>query len=177
MKDRVIKAYMASVDVNLRIPFMESETTKDGLKVIASVYKDVASKRYYSVAVIVNNGEYLFEDVASYSRYYTAEEVLRRDIPQETIGEIVQNLVFRKKLLAYIGSNPKLPSVLSVAYNKNLIIYYAKESKLRTARLDNDQLVINLPPQEQVYLTDLLEQFNIKVRRIAEEAPYEYRLK
>lgn len=172
MNDRVIKAYLALFDSSLRIPYMEKKTTVNEQTVIASVYKSTKPDTFYCVAVIINNGEYLFEDVASYSRYYTSDEVMSKDIAQETLSLITQQLLFRKRLLTFISDNPKLPSVLSAAYNKNLIIYYSLEGKLRTAELHMGELILNLPPKEQVYITDLLAEFKITVRRAPLEVGY-----
>lgn len=172
MKDRVIKAYMTSLDENLRIPYMEKKTSVNDLTIVASVYKNTANKKFYCLAVIINNGEYLFEEGESYSRYYDADEIVVRDVAQETISEIKQQLLFRKKLLTYLSNNPNLPSVLSAAFNRTLLIYHSWEGKLSIAQLVNDELVLNLPSAEQVYLRDLLQEFGIHVRRMPEELPY-----
>lgn len=172
MNDKVIRAYMSSLDENLRIPYMEKKTLVNDLTVMASVYKNVATKRFYCLAVIINSGEYLFEEGESYSRYYEADEIVIRDVAQETISEIKQQLLFRKKLLTYLSANPNLPSILSAAYNKSLLIYYYLEGKLATAELNNDELVLNLPSAEQVYLRDLMQGFGIHVRRMPEGLNY-----
>ena len=168
MSDKVIKAYLATYDENLRILYDEKKTQINELTVIASVYKNVSSKQFYCLAVIVNNGEYLFEDVAIHSRYYPPEEVESTDIATETISAIKQQLIFRRRLLTFISNNPKLPSILSAAYNKNLLVYYLKNGRFRVATLFNGVLTIDLPAAEQVYLSDLLEEFRIKVVRSGE---------
>lgn len=176
MKDKVIKAYMASFDGNLRIPYIEKKTSIDDLTIIASVYKNVVSKKFYCLAVIVNSGEYLFDEGINYSRYYDGDEIVAKDVAQETITAIKQQIVFRKRMLTHVSNNPNLPSVLSAAFNKTLLLYYVLEGKLAITRLDNDELVINLPASEQVYLRDLLQGFGIHVRRTPEELPYRHGL-
>ena len=166
MYDKVIKAYLASFDSNLRIPYLEKKTTVDDLEVVASIYKSSRPDEFYCLAVIINQGEYIFSDVNKYSKYYTSEVIMSRDVAQDTISEIVKLLMFRKRLLTFISNNPKLPSVLSVAFHGTLLVYYAVEGKLRIARLEDGELVINLPSKEQVYLTDLMAEFGIKVRRV-----------
>jgi len=172
LNDKVIKAYLASFDSNLRIPYLEKKTTIDDLTIIASIYKSRVENQFYCLAVIVNNGEYLFTDVAQYSRYYKSDEIIARDVAQDTIEEIKTLILFRKRLLTFISNNPKLPSVLSVAFHGTLMVYYAVEGKLKIARLQDGELVINLPSKEQVYLTDLLAEFKIKVRRVPVGVPY-----
>lgn len=176
MYDRVIKAYLASFDANLRIPYLEKKTVKDDLIIIASIYKGTGPKQFYCLAVIIQDGEYHFEDVAGYSRYYDSEEIMTKDIAQDTISSIVQQIMFRKRLLTFISNNPNLPSVLSTCYTQTLMLYYAVEGKLRIAKLYRGDLVINLPPAEQVYLKELLEEFKIRVLRTAEELPYHHGL-
>lgn len=177
MNDRVIKAYLVGFDPNLRIPYLEKKRTIDDLTIIASIYKSRTANQFYCLAVIVQNGEYNFNDVSQYSKYYNSDEILSRDVAQDTITEIVNWVMFRKRLLSFISNNPKLPSVLSVAFNETLIIYYELEGKLRVSRLEGDEIVINLPAKEQVYLTDLMAEFKIRVNRIHSEVPFRHGLK
>ena len=174
MYDKVIKAYLAGFDSNLRIPYLEKKSTIDDLTIIASIYKSREANSFYCLAVIVQNGEYIFSDGQRFSKYYSADEIMSRDVAQDVISELTKVIMFRKRLLAFIGNNPKLPSILSVAFNGTFLIYYEYQGKLRLAKLMGDTIVINLPAKEQVYFTDLMQEFQIKVSRIYEEGPVNY---
>ena len=168
----IIKAYLATFDSELRIPYIEKVTERDDLTLIASIYKTPKNERFYCLAVVVKDGEYLFEDNKKFSAYYTFDDVTKRDVAQETISRINQTLIVRKRILTFIGNNKHLPSVLGATFTDTLIIYYRKQGKLRTARMEDGVITINLHGSEQVYLKELMEQFAIKVRRSGEGEPF-----
>lgn len=171
MYDKVIKAYISSVDKGLRIPYMEKKKEIGGLELIVSIYKNTEKDNFYCLAVVVDKGEYLFEEGREYSRFCGRDEVVGKDIAQETINIIKSQLNFRKRLLTFIGNNKHLPSILSVAFNSTLLVYYLKNNHLRISELKDGELIINLPPKEQVYLTELLSEFNIIVNRARKGLP------
>lgn len=176
MKDPVIKAYMASFDADLRIPYLEKKTLVNGVTIVASLYKGSASKKYYCLAVIINNGEYLFDEGIGYSRYYDSEQVMKVDVVQETLDSIKQQLLIRQRLLNYIETNKNLPSVLSVAYNKTLIIYYTKKGKLLVSQLESGSMTLDLPEEELDNLKSLMKEFSISIIGPKEEGYNGYKL-
>lgn len=160
---------MLMVEPSLKIPYMEKKHEVQGLVVKSSIYKCVVTKRFYCQTVIINNGEYLFSEGASYSGYWTQEDVNKRDIAQECISEVVKMIMVRKRILSFICNNPNLPSVLGAAFNNTLILYVKDKGVLKTIKMFQFVIRVNLPPSEQIYLKDLMAEFNIKVERNLEE--------
>lgn len=75
----------------------------------------------------------------------------------------------RRRILSFISNNPNLPSILGAAFNNTLIIYTHEKGVLKTVKMQQWKIIINLPPKEQVYFTELMAGFNIKVERNLKE--------
>ena len=170
MNDRIMKAFVRTVNDNLRNLYVEKKLTIDDVTVIVSIYRNIDNGQYYCATAIVDKGEYVFSDDGVFSGYYSEEVVMRTDVCSSIFKSIKKMLLTRSNLLTYLSNSKEMPNLLHAAFNKELTIYYTINNKLITSTTQNGVMHMQRMKdvEEQNLLTNILESANIRVTTFTE---------